>query len=354
MTTPETARAALEAAREGPLRPTLGLDRAQKAAIVIGALGPEAAGPVLAALDESALRAFTGAMARLRRVDQETVRLVVAEFLDAVRERDLAVRGGLQAAREVLEPHVAGSLLDRLLEDVDGSGTGNVWKKLAQVPDEALAEFLSREHSQTAAVVLSKLSAEQAARVLDRFEPERAREAVMGLTRAQSLDPGVIEAIGASISRDFLSGHAHAGPRRDPAERVGAIMNYVAAETREAVLGHFETTQPAFAEEIRRKMFTFEDIPRRLAPRDMAAVLRECERETLVVALRHAREAGSEAGEFVLSGLSSRIGAQIREEMAEIDKPRRRDGEAAQTAVIAAIRALEARGEVRLMTPEDD
>ncbi|MEO1459722.1 MAG: FliG C-terminal domain-containing protein [Pseudomonadota bacterium] len=330
------------------------LGRTEKAAIIIGALGVESAGPILAELDESALKSFTAAMARLRRVNPEVVRHVIAEFLDAIRQQDTIVRGGLNRAREVLEPHVNDTVLSRLLDDVDSPSVNNVWKKLSKVSEEALADFLAREHPQTAAVILSKLTSEHAARVLNRFEPDRAREIVLGITRTQSLDPNVIEAIGASVSRDFLAGNQHTGPRRNPAERVGSIMNFVSTETRDHVLGHIEEHQPEFAEEIRRKMFTFDDIPRRIAQRDIAAVVREADRDTLLRALRFAADNGSDATEFVLTSISSRVAEQLRGEMAEIDKVRRKDAENAQAAVVAIVRQLEARGELKLLAPEED
>lgn len=350
----EEALAATAARSRLPSNPTQDLTGAEKAAIVIGALGTEAAGPILEMLDESALRSFTAAMARLRRVEPAIVRHVIAEFLDALREQDTIVRGGVSRAREVLQPHVNDGLLTRLLDDIDSPSTSNVWKKLGKVNEEALADFLAREHSQTAAVILSKLSSEHAAKVLNRLEPERAREVVLGITRTQSLDPNVIEAIGVSVSRDFLAANMHAAPRRNPAERVGAIMNFVTAETRDNVLGHFEDTQPEFAEEIRRKMFTFDDIPKRIAPRDVAMIVRETERDQLVRALRVAQDLGSEAGEFILSNIASRIADQLRGEMAEIDKVRRKDGEQAQAAVVAAIRVLEDRNELRMLALEEE
>lgn len=330
------------------------LDSAQKAAIVVAALGPEAAGPLLETLDEGSLRNFTAAMARIRRVDHEVVRHVIAEFLDAIRQQDSVVRGGLGTAREVLEPVINEGMLARLLDDVDSPSAANVWKKLGKVSEEALAEFLAREHPQTAAVILSKLSSEHAGKVLNRLEPERARDVVQGITRTQTLDSAVIEAIGVSVSRDFLATNQHAMPRRNPAERVGAIMNFVSAGTRDAVLDYFDEHQPDFAEEIRRKMFTFEDIPKRLAPRDMALLVREADRDLLLRALRHASEQASPALDFIFSGISSRVAEQFRMEMAEMEKPRRKDGEDAQTAVVAAIRALEGRGELRLLAPEEE
>ncbi|MEL6264422.1 MAG: hypothetical protein AAFR52_02065, partial [Pseudomonadota bacterium] len=170
------------AAIRGPAPPGAErLSRAQKAAVVISALGPDTAGPLLEAMDEGSLRNFTAAMSRLRRVEPDVVRYVIAEFLDAIRQQDSIVRGGLGKAREMLEPHVNDGLLSRLLDDVDSPSASNVWKKLSKVSEEALAEFLTREHPQTASVVLSKLSSEHAGKVLSRFEPDRAREIVLGL-----------------------------------------------------------------------------------------------------------------------------------------------------------------------------
>jgi flagellar motor switch protein FliG len=330
------------------------LTRQQKAAIIIGALGIDAAGPLLEQLDEGALRSFTAAMSSLRRVDPETVRHTIAEFLDAIRAEESVVRGGLNRAREVLEPHVTDNVLSRLLDDVDMPSVNNVWKKLAKVPEDALADFLAREHPQTAAVILSKLSSEHAAKVLNRFEPDRARDIVMGITRTQSLDPNVIEAIGVSVSRDFLAGIQHGTPRRNPAERVGAIMNLASTEIRDFVLDHIEEVQPEFAEEVRRKMFTFEDVPRRVEARDIATIVREVERDTMLRALRYSTDTAPEAVDFILGNISSRVAEQYRAEMAEIDKIRRRDGEAAQAEVVAKIRELEARGELRLLAPEEE
>jgi len=330
------------------------LTRQQKAAIIIGALGVEAAGPLLEQLDEGSLRSFTAAMSSLRRVDPETVRHTIAEFLDAIRDEGSVVRGGLGRAREVLEPHVTDNLLSRLLDDVDMPSVNNVWKKLAKVHEDALADFLAREHPQTAAVILSKLSSEHAAKVLNRFDPDRARDIVMGITRTQSLDPNVIEAIGVSVSRDFLAGIQHGTPRRNPAERVGAIMNFASAEIREHVLDHIERSQPDFAEEIRRKMFTFEDVPRRVEPRDVAAIVREVDRDVMLRALRYASDGAPETVDFILRNISSRVAEQYRAEMAEIDKIRRREGEGAQADVVAKIRELETRGELRLLAPEEE
>lgn len=339
---------------EPPAAPPGGLTRQQKAAIIIGVLGPDAAGPLLERLDEAALRGFAEGMAQLRRIEPETVSRTIREFLEALTRGSQPVRGGLKIARGILERHVDEATLGRILDDVDVPSVHNVWRKLGRVNEDALAEFLKREHPQTAAVVLSKLSAEQAAQVLNRFEPNRARDVVLGITRTQSLDPRIIETIGASVSRDFLAGQNADGPRRNPAERVGAIMNFTAADIRNHVLEHIARSQPEFAEEIKRKMFTFDDIPGRIGSRDVPAMVRAVERDVMLTALAGALETAPEAANHVLSNLSSRMAEQFREDLRELGKVRRKDGEAAQAEVIAAIRGLVDRGELKLVAADDD
>lgn len=349
----DTQAAAEEAAAPAP-PPGRALTRQQKAAIIIGVLGPEEAGPLLEQLDEQALRGFAEAMAELTRVGPDAVEATIREFLAELETAGAAIHGGLETARAVLERHLDEKSVNRILDQADSPTLQNVWRKLARVNEEALAEFLTREHPQTTAVILSKLPSDFAARVLDRIDPARARDIVMGITRAQSLDNKVVEAIGASVSRDFLSAHGADRVARDPAERVGAIMNFTSPALRNRVIDEIAEGQPDFAEEIKRKMFTFEDIPARIGSRDAPAVVRSVEPDLLLRALAGAEGAASEAAEFLLSNISSRVAAQIRSDIEEMGEITRKDAEAAQNEVILAIRKLAERGEVSLRSGEEE
>lgn len=330
-----------------------GLSRQQKAAIVIGVLGPDAAGPLLERLDEASLRGFAEAMSKLRRVEPEVVEAIIAEFLGELDRAGTVLQGGLSFARGMLERHVKEGTLLRILDDVDVPSIHNVWSKLARVDEDALADFLRREHPQTAAVVLSKLASDHAARVLSRFEPDRARDIVLGITRTQNLAPEVIEAIGASVSRDFLAGQHADGPSRNPAERIGAIMNFTDADLRAHVLDRIGESQPDFAEQIRRKMFTFEDIPDRVEPRDVTPILRAVEQDVLLRALAGAKQTAPAAAEFLLANISQRLGDQIRSALGDLGSVRRKEAEEAQNAVVLAIRDLEQTGEIRLVATDE-
>ena len=330
-----------------------GLTRRQKAAVIIGVLGAEAAGPVLERLDETSLRHFTHAMSGLNRIAAKQVRATIAEFLSELVQDDEAVRGGLAQARGLLEDHVAEGLLTRILDEAISPSIHNVWQKLAKVSDEALAEFLGREHPQTAAVVVSKFSPEHAARILNRLEPDLARDVVVGLSRAARLSPHIVEAIGDTMRRDFLTAHANEGPKSNPADRVGTIMNYTSPSIRDHILGQIETDQPEFAEEIRRKMFTVEDIPARIPTRAVAVVVRSLHQAILLKALFVTKDSSPKIGDFILSNISSRMSEQLREELEQITSVGRKDGERAQAEVIRVIRELVETGEIELVDEDD-
>lgn len=325
------------------------LTRPEKAAIVLGVLGAEGAAPLIQMFDEETLACFATAMARLDRVPPDTVAATVAEFLSEMDVMEASVSGGLPRAREMIESHVTEAALARILDDAEMPSVHNVWQKLAKVDDAALAEFLASEHPQTAAVVLSKMPPEHSARVLGLLETERACETIVGLTRVTSLDPKVIEAIGRSVSRDFLAHQRRAGSVFKPAERIGAIMNFAPGEMRQSVMGYLEQENPDLAARIKATMFTFADIPDRIEKRDVTAIIRTIDGEVLLKALAGAEESAPETYEFILSSISSRVAEQVREDLAELGKVKVRDGETAQNLILKAIRDLQDAGELKMI-----
>lgn len=329
------------------------LSRPEKAAIVLGVLGEEGAAPLIEQFDEETLASFASAMARLERVAPEAVAATVAEFLSEIEAQELSVAGGLPRARSMLQQHVTEGALARILDDAEMPSVHNVWQKLAKIDDIALSEFLSGEHPQTAAVVLSKMPPEHSARVLGLVDKDRACEIIVGLTRITQLDSSVIEAIGRSVSRDFLAHQRQAGRNFKPAERIGAIMNFAPGDVRQSVMDFLERETPDLADNVKRTMFTFTDIPKRIEKRDITAIVRAVDRETLLKALSGAEQDAPETHAFILGSISSRVAEQVREDLAEFGKVKVREAEDAQTAILKAIKDLQRSGELKMKDRED-
>ena len=143
--------------------------------------------------------------------------------------------------------------------------------------------------------------------------------------------------------------------RGGPVERVGAILNFSPSTTRDDVLDGLDKEDREFANEVRKAIFTFVNIPERIDPRDVPKITREVEQTVLITALAAAqgKEKETKAAEFILSSMSQRLAQQMRDEMETLGKVRAKDGEDAMNEVVTAIRAMEADGKLMLVAGED-
>lgn len=329
------------------------LSKPERAAIILGVLGTEAATPILEQMDELCHRSFANAMTRLERIEPATVAIVIREFIADLESNGVTVSGGLDRAREMLQQVTDAKVLNDILDEADRPNPRNVWQKLGKIEDVDLAEMLEREHPQTAAVIVDRLPADKSAAVLSRLSIDAACRVVLGMNRAAKLSPKVVHAIGKSVSDDFLAGKQRNAKRITPADKIGAIMNFATGDMRTNVLGFLGRAEPDLLAEVRRKMFTFEDIPDRIEKRDITAVIRATPNEVLLPALAGASENAPTAREYILANISSRVAEQIREEIEDLGNIKLRIAEEAQSKIIKIIRDLQADGALKLMEPDE-
>lgn len=319
----------------------------EKAAIILTAIGPDIGGAFLRGLAEPDLMRFAQTLNGLGKVRQEVLDVVIVEFLEALTAGP-DVAGGAKAARKLLGAVLDDGEVTRLLEGGQGAPR-NVWDRLNDTPVAALSSFLSVEHPQTAAVVLSELRPETAASVLERLERGFAQSIVLRLSRVPSLDPAVASAIHGAIERDFLSVLQRNLSKRRPADLIAGLMNNISSEARDGFLGYLEAQEPGLAQDVQRTMFTFEDIPARLNPRDMPAVLRDIPEETLLLALKLGELQGSATVPFVLENVPRRLSERYVEDLGALPEPGRKEGKSAQIEITKAIQALVREGQIRFV-----
>ncbi len=337
------------------LRPSMphALGPAEKAAIVIVALGADAAGGLLREMGEGAVRRFARAVSGMRQIPQEEVAGVVSEFLDGLGD-EMTVRGGAHAARRFLGQVMDEEALTRIMEDLDGRDGRSIWTRLAGAADAPFATWLQTEHPQLVCVILSKLRSDQAARLLERLDPAFARDVVLRMGKAPRVEAGAMDLVTELIERDFLSATERTQGMRKPTEIIAGLMNHVSGEAREAFLRHMDEAQPKLAQEVQRVMFTFSDIPDRVAARDVSLVVKEVEEQALLTALKAAGTTGDRAAAFILGNIPKRLSERLAEEVAEMPEVRRKEGEAAQSEVVQAIQALARSGEIRLIELDEE
>lgn len=321
----------------------------EKAAIIVRLLLAEGSPLPLSSLPEHMQASLTEQIGQMRLVDRATMAQVVREFVDRLDQAGLAFPNGIEGALVLMDGHISATAASRLRRLAGASAKADPWDRLVALPPERLLPVLQDEAVEVAAVMLSKLPVPKAADLLGRLPGDRARRIAHAVSMTGNVDPETVRRIGLS-----LIGQLDAQPPRafdtDPVARVGAILNVAPAATREEVLSGLDQEDADFAEEVRRTIFTYAHIPARVGARDVPKLLRVVDPLLLVTALSFGDDA---VAEYLLGNISQRMAQSLREEMAERGPIRPRDGEAALSGVLSAIRQLEAAGELSLVQPED-
>jgi flagellar motor switch protein FliG len=328
----------------------------EKAAIIIAALGAEAAPHIFQGMSETTMRRFAEAMSKLGVVTPKLLERTIDEF-----NRELGARNkvpvGATEARRFLSEMLDDDSVSRIMDEV-GLGNGRtIWERLSNSSDQALATFLRHEHPQTVAVILSKMRPEKAARVLERFEPTFAQIIVLRLARVPRLDSQVMELLTDVLQREFLAVMQREQATRRPADIIGSMMNNVSNNRRAPLMAQLEKDQPKVAKQVHKILFGFADIPGRVDPRDAAALVRAVDERTLMIALKFAEHNAPRAIDFVLHNISKRLSQRLEQELKQHADVMPREGENAQSTVVAAVRELAKTGELRMLDgveEEDD
>lgn len=329
------------------------LSRRQKAAIIVRLLLAEGVKLPLSDLPEALQGELAQQMATMRFVDRATLKAVVDEFVAEIEDVGLSFPAGLESALQVLDGTISAATAARIRKARGITFSGDPWDIIAGLDPDRLMPVLEQESAEVAAVLLSKLKVATAAMLLGRLPGPRARRVAYAVSLTGTISPEVVERIGRALAAEL-----DAQPPRafadGPVERVGAILNFSPAATRDEVLTGLDEDDRAFADEVRRAIFTFANIPARIDPRDVPKITRETDPAALITALAGATGDLAEAAEFILGALSKRMADQLREEVETLGQVKPKDAEAAMNTVVAAIRELEAAGEIVLIADEEE
>ncbi|MFL4471639.1 flagellar motor switch protein FliG [Tateyamaria armeniaca] len=350
---PMTAAPALMQSGGGSSLTTAKLSRRAKAAIVVRLLLNEGADIPLEDLPDELQAHLTKAMGSMRMVDRDTLKAVVAEFAEEVERIGLSFPGGMAGALSALDGKISPHTAARLRKEAGVRESGNPWARIKTMDNDLLVPVLENESVEIAAVMLSKLDVSKAAALLGKLPGPRARQITYAVSKTNAVSPEAVERIGLSLAAQLDARPVKAFDD-GPVERVGAILNSTTSMTRDDVLAGLDESDEGFANAVRKAIFTFANIPDRIAPRDVPRILRDIEQSDLVTALAGAGNMGLERTvEFILENMSARLADQLREEVAEAGTPKPADADAAMSAVVTTIRAMESAGDLMLVSPDE-
>ncbi len=227
---------------------------------------------------------------------------------------------------------------------------------VADLAVPVLARIMQSESIEICAVALSKLPVAKAAEVLAKTPGDRARRITYAMSMTGDVTPDVVRRIGRALAQEY--GHPPATAfDKAPVQRLGAILNSAATDTREDVLEGLGAKDPVFASDVRKAIFTFKDIAPRVKPNDISTCTRAVDAAVLSTAIAAALAGDADvvaSAEYVLANLSQRMAAQLREDAAERGPIKKADAEAAMAAITTAVRELADGGLIVLRDPDQE
>ncbi|WP_400162972.1 flagellar motor switch protein FliG [Brevibacillus sp. TJ4] len=314
----------------------------QKAAILLISLGPEISAQVFKHLREDEIEQLTLEIANVRKVDNEEKEKILSEFHQIAVAKEVIAQGGITYAKEILQK----ALGETKAMDIINRLTANLQVRpfdFARKADPGqILNFIQNEHPQTIALVLSYLEAQQAAMILSALPQERQAEVAKRIATMDSTSPEVIAQVEQVLEQKLSTTVTHDYTQAGGIEAIVAVLNGVDRGTERTILDSLEIQDPELAEEIKKRMFVFEDIAT-LDNRSIQRVIRDVENADLQLSLKVSSE---EVREVIFRNMSKRMADTFREEMEFMGPVRLRDVEEAQSRIVAIIRRLEEAGEI--------
>jgi len=321
---------------------------AEKAAIMMLAVGEEGASRLFGLMDDEEIREISQSMANLGTIDSKIVEKLFHEFVDQMSSTG-SLTGSMDSTERLLAKVLPDERVKGIMEEIRGPAGRTMWDKLANVNEQVLANYLKNEYPQTVAVILSKIRPEHAGKVLSTLPESFAMEVVMRMLNMESVQKEILDDVERTLRTEFMSNLART-QRRDSHEMMAEIFNSLDRNTEAQFLTSLEDRNKEAAEKIKSLMFTFEDLLK-LDTSGVQTLLREVEKDKLAMAMKGSSE---EIRELFFSNMSERAGKILREDMEAMGPVRLRDVDEAQVAIVNVTKELADKGELMIAEAGDE
>ena len=319
----------------------MGFKGVQRAAILLISLGPERSAGIFKHLKEEEIEEMTLEIANIRSVTPQVKEAVITEFYELCLAQQYIAEGGIGYAKDLLEK----ALGSEKAMDVIGKLTASLQVKpfefVRKTDATQLINFIQDEHPQTIALILSYLAPSQSALVMSALPPERQADVARRIAVMDRTSPDIIKEVEKVLESKLASLVNQDYTIIGGVDAVVEILNTVDRGTERHIMETLEVEAPELAEEIRKKMFVFEDILL-LDDRAIQRVLRDVENNDLTMAMKSTKD---EVKEAIFNNMSKRLAVMIKEDMDFMGPVRMKDVEEAQQKIVNVIRKLDS-GEI--------
>ena len=319
-----------------------GYNGLQKAAILLIGLGPEKAATIFKHLKEEEIEELTLEIANTRSVSPQTKEDIMTEFYQICLAQQYIAEGGIGYAKELLEKALGPEQAQGVIMKLTASLQVRPFEFVRKTDPSQLLNFIQDEHPQTIAMILSYLAPGQSALVLGALPPEKQADVAKRIAMMDRTSPDVIKEVERVLERKLASLVNQDYTIVGGVDSIVSILGNVDRGTEKHIMESLEIEEPELADEIRKKMFVFEDILL-LDDRAIQRVLREVDNADLELALKSTTE---EVQNVIFKNLSKRLAAMIKEDMEFMGPVRMKDVEEAQQKIVGIIRRLEDSAEI--------
>ena len=314
----------------------------QKAAILLITLGPEKAAVIFQHLKEEEIEELTLEIANTRSISAQDKEDVLNEFYQVCLAQQYIAEGGIGYAKELLEKALGNEKAAGIIAKLTASLKVRPFEFVRKTEPSQLLNLIQDEHPQTIAMILSYLSATQASIVLGALPPEKQADVARRIAQMDRTSPDIIKEVERVLERKLASLVNQDYTIVGGIDAIVNILNNVDRSTEKHIMESLEIEEPELADEIRKKMFVFEDILL-LDDRAIQRVLREVDNADLELALKSSTE---EVQNVIFRNLSKRLAEMIKEDMDFMGPVRMKDVEEAQQKIVSVIRKLEDAAEI--------
>ena len=322
----------------------------EKAAVLLICLGENYAAQIYKYLSEDEIEQLTLTLSGLHRVDAKQKEAVVKEFFELCLAQDFISEGGIGYARTVLEKALGQEKANELIDRLSSSLQVRPFEFIRKANPMHISNLVYNENPQTIALLLSYMEPKQAAEVIINLQPEIQVEVIRRISNMVSVQPEYIQAVERIMEKRLSSMGMSDKTVIGGIGPVVQIINAIDRGTEKFILESLDTSDADLADEIRKRLFVFEDIAK-LSNQAIQRVLKEVESGEVTIALKGATE---EVKKAIFSNVSKRVQEMMADDLEVMGPVRVRDVEAAQQKIVNAIRQLEEAGEIIVSRGEGD
>ncbi|RLQ95747.1 flagellar motor switch protein FliG [Falsibacillus albus] len=314
----------------------------QKAAVLLISLGPDVSASVYKHLSEEEIERLTLEISSVKKVDSLAKEEILEEFHNIAVAQDYISQGGIGYAKTVLEKALGQDQATAIINRLTSSLQVKPFDFARKADPAQILNFIQNEHPQTIALILSYLDPQQAGLILSELPQEVQADIAKRIALMDGTSPEVINEIESILERKLSTTVTQDYTQTGGIEALVEVLTGVDRTTEKTILDSLEIQDPELAEEVKKRMFVFEDIVT-LDNRSIQRVIRDCENEDLLLALKVSSE---EVKQIVFRNMSNRMVDTFKEEMEFMGPVRLRDVEEAQSRIVSIIRRLEEIGEI--------